>query len=287
MKVGFALEPIQGLTLDLIIYLMKKTLIEHFEFNWRIIPRVDRVLKTLGKTTTTLHLPIFNRDRFDFASEDTKYDHTREEVISFINQWNDQLNLIYTLAHITEDPNGKYELMFERLSQIESKIVLENVVGYSDEHFMEFYFQAKDYLGKQLAGHALDISHRYVNDWQNWLNVPVDLEKEIVYIHISDCTKTEDLHLPLGLGEMPYNDFFKYLKKLHYNGIIMQELKPNGDQADEIMNSTLACIKTFSKIKSLRMQIRHALVRRILKKRRDEFKDVINLSAEEIGYDFV
>jgi len=287
LKVGFALEPIKSLPLDIIIQLMKGTLIEHFEFNWRIIPQIKLVLKNLRKTTTTFHLPIFNRDRFDFSSPNKDYEIQMEEVISFVNETKNKLNIKYTLAHSPEDPNSKFELMFNRLAKIDTPIVLENVVGQSDSYFMEFYFQAKDYLGKRLAGHALDISHRYVNDWKNWLDIPKELEKEIVYIHISDCTNTEDLHLPMGLGEMPYNDFFRYLKKIKYNGIIMQELKPNGNQHEEIMSSGLECIKPFSKIKAMRMKFRHAIIRRIVEKRKHEFEDILDLTAEEIGFDFV
>lgn len=286
MKIGFALEPIRGLALDTIISLLKKTLLEHFEFNWRIMPEIHQVLKNLGNSTTTLHLPIFNRDNYDFSSENEIAKTESKKIITFINKWKNKLNLQYTLAHCPEDPNPNYELMFERLSRIQTPIVLENVVGQTDKHFIDFYFKAKKLLGKQLAGHALDISHRYVNDWQNWLNIPKELEKEIVYIHISDCTKEEDLHLPLGLGKMPYEQFFDYLRKIEFNGIIIQELKPDGDQAEEIMQSSLKCIKPFSKINYWRMKFRHAIVRLILKRKRKEFDDVIDRSAEEIGYDY-
>ena len=287
LKIGFALEPIRGLPLDTIILLLKKTLLEHFEFNWRIMPKIDRVIKNLGRTTTTFHLPIFNRDRFDLSSVNSDHEVQMLETVAFVNEWKKPLNLSFVLAHCPEDPNGDYDLMFNRLAEIETPLVLENVVGQTDEYFMDFYFQAKDFLGKKLAGHALDISHRYVNDWQSWLDIPKELEKEIVYVHISDCTKTEDLHLPLGLGEMPFNDFFAYLKKIRYKGVIMQELKPNGDQHEELMASGMHCIKPFSKVKYARMVLRRALLRIILKRRKKEFVDVIDRTADEIGYDWV
>jgi len=289
LKIGFALEPIRGLPLDTIILLLKKTLLEHFEFNWRIMPKIDRVVKNLGRTTTTFHLPIFNRDKFDFSSVDvdSAFEIQMKETVEFVNHWRKKMNLSYVLAHCPEDPNGDYDLMFSRLAEIDAPLVLENVVGQTDEHFMDFYFQAKDYLGKKLAGHALDISHRYVNDWSSWLDIPKELEKEIVYVHISDCTKTEDLHLPLGLGEMPFNDFFAYLKKIRYKGVIMQELKPNGDQVEELMASGMHCIKPFSKVKYARMVLRRVLLRIILKRRKKEFVEVAHRTADEIGYDWI
>jgi len=287
MRIGFGLEPIKGLGLDLIVSLLRKILLEHFEFNWRVIPKVEEVLKSLGSATTVFHLPIFNRDRFDFSSQNETYEIQMQEVVSFINQRNKDLNMLFVLAHAPEDPNASYELMFSRLEQIDVPIVLENVVGHTDEHFLDFYLQAKDYLGKKVAGHALDISHRYVNDWQTWLDIPDELVKDIAYVHVSDCTKTEDLHLPLGLGEMPFNDFFAFLKDIKYDGVINQELKPDGNQADKIMSSSLHCIKPFSKTKYLRMKTRCTFLKPFLWFQRRKFKDVKDLTAEEIGYDYV
>ncbi len=287
MRIGFGLEPIKGLGLDLIVSLLRKILLEHFEFNWRVIPKVDEVLKSLGSATTVFHLPIFNRDRFDFSSQNETYEIQMQEVVSFINQRNKDLNMLFVLAHAPEDPNASYELMFSRLEQIDVPIVLENVVGHTEEHFLDFYLQAKDYLGKKVAGHALDISHRYVNDWQTWLDIPDELVKDIAYVHVSDCTKTEDLHLPLGLGEMPFNDFFAFLKDIKYEGVINQELKPDGNQADKIMSSSLHCIKPFSKTKYLRMKTRCTFLKPLLWFQRRKFKDVKDLTAEEIGYDYV
>ncbi len=287
MRIGFGLEPIRGLGLDLIVKLLRKIPLEHFEFNWRVIPKVDEVLKSLGSATTVFHLPIFNRDNFDFSSKTVIYEIQMQEVVSFINQRKDDLNMLFVLAHMPEDPNASYELMFERMAEIEVPLVLENVVGFTDEQFLDFYRQAKDSLGKKIAGHALDISHRYVNDWQTWLDIPEELVKDIVYVHISDCTKTEDLHLPLGLGEMPFNDFFAFLKEIKYDGVINQELKPDGDQADKIMSSSFHCIKPFSKTKYLRMRTRCAFLKSLLWFQRRKFKDVKDLTAEEIGYDYI
>ena len=200
---------------------------------------VDAMYKKLKDHATTK--PVKN----------DKYEIQMQEVVSFINQRNNELNMLFVLAHIPEDPKASYELMFERLAEIEVPLVLENVVGYSDEQFLDFYHQAKDFLGKKVAGHALDISHRYVNDWKTWLDIPKELVRDIAYVHVSDCTKTEDLHLPLGLGEMPYNDFFAFLKKIKYDGVINQELKPDGNQAGEIMSSSLCCCisRTLSLVK--------------------------------------
>ena len=50
MRIGFGLEPIKGLSLDLIVKLLRKIPLEHFEFNWRVIPKVEDVLKIRGTT---------------------------------------------------------------------------------------------------------------------------------------------------------------------------------------------------------------------------------------------
>ncbi|MCK5184356.1 MAG: hypothetical protein KAQ95_08625, partial [Candidatus Heimdallarchaeota archaeon] len=108
MRIGFGLEPIKGLGLDIIVKLLRIILLEHFEFNWRVIPKVEEVLKSLGSATTVFHLPIFNRDNFDFSSQNETYEIQMHEVVSFINQRSSDLNMLFVLAHMPEDPNASY-----------------------------------------------------------------------------------------------------------------------------------------------------------------------------------
>ena len=175
-------------------------------------------MNEIGKLTTTFHLPISGVEGYDMGSEGKENKPKIQRIIDFINDHQKKLNMRFTLSHPPEAPDSSFEKMMEKLPEIETLIVLENIPWQTDEEFMEFYFRAKDHLGKQLAGHCIDAAHRYLTGWQNWLEVPKELEKEIVYVHLQDGTKEEDAHYPLGQGEMPFREFLYYLKEIKYTG---------------------------------------------------------------------
>ncbi|MHA1213117.1 MAG: TIM barrel protein, partial [Candidatus Heimdallarchaeota archaeon] len=189
------------------------------------------------------------------------YENRIDELIDFLNENSKRLNLKYVLTHPPEDPSSTHESLISRLERINVPILIENIKGQTDEDFMAFYFKAKERLGEKLKGHALDAPHRYVTDNNNWLNIPKELVDEIEYIHISDCSKTADLHLPLGMAELPYNEFFDFLKEIGYQGVILQEIIPNAEQILFVFDSFLYNIKPFSRKRYRRLKILYALIR--------------------------
>ena len=88
-----------------------------------------------------------------------------------------------------------------------------------------------------------------------------------MYVHLQDGTKTEDVHYPLGQGEMPFWDFLDYLKKINYKGVINQEIKPKGLDLESIMDSCLLCVKPFSKIQFARLKSKYAVLRPLLRRK--------------------
>jgi sugar phosphate isomerase/epimerase len=144
---------------------------------------------------------------------------------------------------------------------------ISNIPNQKDEDFLSFYSKAKQLLGNQLAGHAMDAPHRFITEGDNWLKPPKELLREVVYVHITDCTREFDSHLPLGQGEMPFNDFFALLKSINYQGIINQEIKPKGLDLESIMDSSLLCVKPFSRLRYLRLKTKYAFLRPILRRK--------------------
>ncbi|HUT81109.1 MAG TPA: TIM barrel protein [Candidatus Bathyarchaeia archaeon] len=283
-------EPIKGITLPKIIKLLKIIGLTHFELNATIIPKAEEMNKYLGKITTTFHLPIFDRFHYDLGTNNKEYEGKIDEIITFLNQNRDSLNLQYVLTHPPEDPNSSFDSLISRLKLIEIPIIIENIQKQSDEAFMEFYFKAKEQLGEKLAGHALDISHRFVTNNQNWLNIPPELVPEIKYVHISDCSKKTDLHLPLGLAELPYNEFFGYLKEINYQGVILQEIIPTIEQIDHVYDSFLIGIKPFSKMKYVKMKMLFAILKPLTQiKINSTYKQLSKFGyqnlIQEIGYE--
>jgi len=270
MKLGMTLEPFRGMSVKQVVPLLRLLDLDHFEINMTMIPKIDEFVKSIHKKTTTFHLPIYSRFHYDIGSQ--------------------RLNLKYVLTHPPEDSSSTNLSIIERLEQINVPILIENILGQSDENFMEFYFQAKDRLGRKLAGHALDISHRYVNDWQSWLAVPEELVKDIAYVHISDCTKYADLHLPLGLGELPYEEFFSYLKNIGFRGIFLQEVIPTVDQLSSLLDSFLVNVKPFSVNRYRKLKILYGLTKPMLNLAvNTSFKELRKsghgLNPQDLGFD--
>ena len=267
MKIGITIEPYKGIKAGDLVPFAKLIKLDHVEVNERIIPDIEGVIENLGKLTTTFHLPIPGVEGYDLGFTNEKGTKQSKHVIDFINKHHIDMNMLYTLSHPPETKDSKFEVLIERLQQIDTQIILENIPWQPDEEFIDFYFKAKDVLGKQLEGHAIDAAHRYLTDWKNWLDVPKELEKEIVYVHLQDSTKEEDVHRPLGKGEMPFNDFLYYLKSIGFKGIINQEIKPEGLDLEGIMDSCLLCVKPFSKVQYLQLKSRYAVLRPILRKK--------------------
>lgn len=267
MKIGLTVEPYQGIPAGQLIAFAKTISLDHIEINANIIPDIQGVLENIGKLTTTFHLPIFGVEGYDLGSSNKETQPKIQRVIDFINTYHKDLNMLFTLSHPPESPDSSFEQTMEKLQEIDTPIVLENIPWQKDEIFMDFYFKAKDILGTQLAGHCIDAAHRYLTDWEKWLEVPEELEKEIVYVHLQDGTKEEDVHYPLGQGEMPFTDFLLFLKSINYDGVINQEIKPKGLDLESIMDSCLHCIKPFSKTRYLTLKAKYAFIRPVLRRK--------------------
>ncbi|MBN1327865.1 MAG: sugar phosphate isomerase/epimerase [Candidatus Heimdallarchaeota archaeon] len=261
MKLGLSIEPIKGFSFNKLLSLLKIVGIEHFEVSVSMIPFFDKIIPSLSKITTTMHLPIYDRNCFDLGSNDPLYDIQISEIITAINNNYQAMNMLYTLSHPPEGPNSTVSTLIERLEQIKTPIILENIINQTEEDFLDFYFQVKDHLGKKLVGHALDAPHRYVRNNHTWLNIPKDLIKEIVYVHISDCTRTQDSHKPLGLGELPYEYLFDFLKNINFQGIINQEIKPHPTEIIDLLYSCNRCVQPFSKRKAIKMKTLLGLIK--------------------------
>ena len=292
MIFGMTLEPFKGITVKQLMFLMRLLKLGHLEINFTMMPVVKEFVENLGNTTTTFHMPIFSRNGFDIGSRDSKFQKNIDEVISFINTNKEKLNLKYTLLHPIEDPNANFNLFVERAARINTPVVIENIMGISDQEFLDFFFKTKEEIGNKVVGIALDGPHKFVNYKGNWLDFPDEFIKNIEYIHVSDCTKNADLHLPLGLGEFPYEQFFSFLKKQKYEGIILHEILPSEGRVREVMNSFLHCVKSFSNIKYQKLKTRYALLEPIIQHRIDlafkEFnKTGKQLLVREFNYDFI
>jgi len=292
MKFGMTLEPFKGMSIQQVLPLLRLLDLDHFEVNLNMIPKIKEFVKGLHKKTTTFHLPIYNRFFFDIGSQNSEVQQRISQLIEFLNTNKERMNLQFVLTHPPEDPNSTNISVIDKLQEIEIPILIENIIGQSDDEFNDFYFQAKDYLGRKVAGHALDVAHRFVSNNQKWLDISEEIQREIKYVHLSDCTKYADLHLPLGLGELPYLEFFSFLKEIKYQGIFLQEIIPTVDQINCLLDSFLLNVKSFSLKRYRKLRILYGFVKPIINLAvntsfRELRKSEHGLHAQDLAFELV
>ncbi|MEA2071398.1 MAG: TIM barrel protein [Asgard group archaeon] len=276
MKLGMTIQPFKGIPASKFIPFARVASLDHLEINPKILPEIPEILPKLKPYTTTFHLPIYGIEGYDFGSKSKKFEKNKEIIIKTLNSYKAELNLLYTLAHPPEAPDSSKKRLLKKLAEIKTPIILENIPGQTDEDFLAFYNEAKDYLGSQLAGHAIDGPHRYLTYKDKWLDIPEELLNEIVYIHITDCTATEDSHLALGLGKLPFNDFFTFLKDINYVGVINQEIVPRDFDLGKILDSCLYCVKPFSKGRYFRLKIKYSIIKPFLRQKLKKMEKMQN-----------
>ncbi len=275
MKIGVTIEPYEGIPAGQLVPFAHTISLDHIEVNVNIMTGIEDVLEKIGKLTTTFHMPIYFVEGYGPGTKGKKYEQKINDVISFINKYHKNLNMLYTLAHPPESDDETAELLLERLLQINTPIILENIPWQKDEDFIIFYHKAKDVLGKQLAGHAIDAAHRFLTYHEEWLNVPEELTKDIVYVHLQDTSIKQDDHLPLGKGEMPYKEFLQFLKKKGYKGVVNQEIKPKGLDLVSIMDSCLKILKVVNKARYLKLKMKYSILTPILKQKINQAAEVL------------
>ena len=105
----------------------------------------------------------------------------------------------------------------EKLLQLAGKygvtVALENVGLRTTGTLL---FEYEEYLGlfKRFPNAAalLDTGHAHVNGWK-LSDVLRDLNNKLVGVHVHDNDGTADAHLPVGCGNIDWNDYFAALKE--------------------------------------------------------------------------
>lgn len=229
--VGFTVDSFQGLTPSVIIAGLRMIGVEFIEITKTVFSEVDAVSKKIGSMRTGFHLPLMHDDGWDFSCID--FTEKIDETINNINRHKDSLNLIYAVSHPPESKmydspcDSSPEYLFENLKKLRVPVYLENVPGYSPEEFQDLFRQAQSILGSNLAGMCFDGPHFFVRGY-NPLDEFQRFFDRIGCIHLSDCHKDDDAHLPFNNGGVfPVEDFLQKVKGTKFSGPITLEIKPN------------------------------------------------------------
>ena len=153
---------------------------------------------------------------------DTAYLEVYEKTFAYAAK----INAAFVVVHSNEawrmggEKLAVQELVYgriEKLLQLAGKygvtVALENVGLRTTGTLL---FEYEEYLGlfKRFPNAAalLDTGHAHVNGWK-LSDVLRDLNKKLVGVHIHDNDGTADAHLPVGCGNIDWNDYFAALKE--------------------------------------------------------------------------
>ncbi len=265
LLVGQTLQSYKGLSTAYLLRFAKAIGMELVELNLEgtNLNNVETIIPLVDKTHVTFHLPIVGLENFDLAEKGKEKEI--KEVITLINKYGNDLNLILGVVHPPEGKNGSVDYLIENIQQLNLPVVVENVMGYSDEQFIDIYSKMKDGLGKQLKGWLFDVAHSYiVNGKENYLKL---LDKmpfsELEEIHLSDCLEGEDSHYAFGYGVLPIDDILQEIKRRSYNKILVNEIDAH-PSIWAIIDSYQKVAKIFKKGLYYKVTLRKAIMKPII-----------------------
>jgi sugar phosphate isomerase/epimerase len=97
-----------------------------------------------------------------------------------------------------------------KYEKVNTRIVIENIVEDEPSLLMELH----DIVGSKFFGLCLDVGHTNI-----FSNLPIKewiskMGKRLHYVHLHDNSGKEDEHLPVGRGNINFDDIFNKLKEV-------------------------------------------------------------------------
>lgn len=253
IAVGLTIDQFNGIKPSTLLKVVKKLGLEFVELTSSAFDDLNSCKKIIGNMKAGLHLPNIHDKGYDFSCRDrkTEIDH----LINLINDNHQELNITYCLTHPPEcdsisEKEKSIPFLLDNLKKLKPPVIIENVQGWDEENFNNFYNQANSVLGEKLIGECFDAAHHILNGY-NPVEFIENKYKNIRCVHLSDCKKGVDAHLPLGLGGyLPTDKILEKMKKVDYSEFINLELLPRNPQdIAHIIKSYLKVIKIFNKRK--------------------------------------
>ena len=255
MRIGLTISDFGGKKPGELMSLVRRFGVGFVEFNPTVFGDLGAVVDNMDGIAAGFHLPLVGEHGFDFSCLDAK--DRIDDTIHLINHHRHELNLLYCVAHPPESPqeNGavedSLEFLIENLERLEVPVILENVETWSDSDFDRLTEMSRRQLKKQILGLCFDPAHAYLRG-ENIFDRFSAIAPEVRCIHLSDCLKGKDAHLPLGQGELPVAQFLQHVSKHRYDGVINLEVMPASMQtAEAVVRSYLQVLRVFKKAKYL------------------------------------
>jgi sugar phosphate isomerase/epimerase len=259
--VGITVDRFRGIAPSVLLTIIKKMDVEFIEITKSVFDELPTFVDELGAIQTGFHLPNLHDAEFDFSFQEREVEI--QKLTQLINRHHQELNINYCLSHPPENrrsPLSEDQLvtyLLQNLNQLEVPIVLENIQSWDTVRFAKFYNRAKEVLGAKLVGQCFDAPHYFLQG-QDPVEYLKQWDGKIQFIHLSDCRKGFDAHLPFGLnGDLPIDEILAILKEQNFHGIINLELMPrNLTDIKPLINSYLKVVYTFDRVKFLKTKFK-------------------------------
>ena len=271
MLVGLTIEKYKGIEPSVLLSLAKRLGLEFVEITKSVFEDLDRVVPKMRRMKAGFHLPLIHDDGWDFSCP--AYREEIDQLVQLINRHRKELHILHCICHPPEPFLSKVpietsvDFLFENLRKLETPLYLENVPKLPLEDYLRLYRQAQSSLGDQLAGLCFDAAHYYL-EGINPITQLENLNGEIGCVHLSDCNREQDLHLPFGQGgELPLDGILATLKKQNYDGYINLEIMPRSlDDLEPVVASYLRVLRPFRPGKYYRTRIKMFFLLPIIRK---------------------
>lgn len=258
---GLTIDTYKGIQPSRLLKQIRRMGVEFAEVTVNIFHDLENVKRQTNGLKLGLHLPIISEDGFDFSCVEKKAEI--EKLIGLINQNWRELNFQYILSHPTEKHLFKTEFevsetfLFDNLKKIAAPVFIENTFENDSFYFDDFVERAEKQLAKHFSGICFDGPHAFISRdyWFNLLEKYID---NIKLVHLSDCTKDKDLHIPFGgEGELPVEKILQFLKDRRYHGIVNLEIRPKAlTELEPILKSYLLILRYLNRRKFFIMRLK-------------------------------
>ncbi len=259
--VGFTVDTFEGIQASYLLQVLRKAGVEFSEVTPSIFDDIEKVVSNLNGLKLGLHLPLIADYGYDFSCHEKKQEI--DALIEKVNRHWKRMNLQYALAHPTEghfeDTPGETseEFLFENLRRLEVPIVVENTLENEDFDFDQFLERAELALGDRLIGICFDPPHAYMSR-DDFFPMLKKHYSKIRLLHLSDCTREEDLHQPFGQeGNLPVKAILEFLRDKRYREMINLEIRPRSlSDLGPLFNSYLLVLRSVNRMKYFSMRLR-------------------------------
>ena len=262
MQIGFTISDFGGKQPGELLALAKSFGVSFVEFNPTVLKDLEAVCSGLNGVVAGFHLPLVSEHGYDLSS--VAHKDKIDNVIHELNHHRNDLNLVYCVTHPPETEekawlgNDPVEYLIDNLLRLEVPIIIENVESWNQPDFDRLYQTIHAALGRRLVGQCFDPAHAYLRG-ENIFERFDQIAEKVLCIHLSDCAKGHDAHLPLGQGELPVGEFLHHVARHQFDGIINLEVAPQSlSEMRSLIESYLKVLRVFKKGKFFTTALRAA-----------------------------